>query len=323
MRNLTYPLVWLIAGLLFPNISKSQIASHQGIVVNEIMYNPDSPEPEWIELHNLGDSAVDLAGWTVQDRTSSRPTISTGVIPPKGFLVLTKDTTALKAVYVVSVPLVQVSLPALNNGGDDVVLRDADGITVDSVSWSSSFGGRDGISLERITATSASNSADSWGSSTDSTGATPGRRNSLAPFARDLAVRSIAFLPDTRTVRAVVVNNGAERSVGALATLYYDANRNGSGEFGETQSAESVPLIEPGDSTIVLLLWRRPQTVEGEPGLLVVDHVGDERPVDNSRAVFVRQKFVDTGIVINEFVHTPHSPEPEWVEHSNICTDMV
>lgn len=281
------------------------------------MYDPDSPEPEWIELHNPGDSSVDLAGWTVQDRTNSRPAISAGVLPPKGFLVLTKDTAALKAMYAVSMPLVQVSLPALNNGGDDVVLRDADGITVDSVSWSSSFGGRDGISLERITATSASNSADSWGSSTHSAGATPGARNSLAPFARDLAVQSISFLPDTRTVRAVIVNNGVERSVGALATLYYDANENGSGEFGETQSAESVPLMEPGDSITVLLLWRRPQTVEGEPGLLVVDHIGDERPVDNSRAVFVRQKFVDTGIVINEFVHTPHSQEPEWVELLN------
>ena len=157
MRSLTHPLAMLIAGVLFPVISSAQI------VINEIMYDPDSPQPEWVELHNPDSISVNIAGWTLQDRTSTPRTISEGTVPAKGFLILTKDTAALRSLYPTLSPLVRISLPGLNNSGDDVTLKDDDGNTVDSVSWRSSWGGNDDNSLERFRATTLSTNSDSWG----------------------------------------------------------------------------------------------------------------------------------------------------------------
>lgn len=312
MRSPIRPLLVLLA-LLMPTVSRAQI------VVNEIMYVPNAPEPEWIEVYNTSDTAVPIAGWSVQDRTSARPTIPAGIVPPKSYLVLARDTVAFRTARPAAsfFPLVQVAIPSLNNTGDDIILRDASGRTVDSVSWSSSWGGTGGVSLERITAAHAANERDSWKSAIDSTGATPGRRNSVAPAARDLSVRPLSFDPDTRQVTVVIGNAGTERSVGATASLYFDNNNDGIGTPDEAQSGKSVPQIEPGDSLSVALPWVRPLTVHGEPGLLVLDHPGDEQPADNSATVQVREKFVDTGIVINEFIYAPAAPEPEWVELQN------
>ncbi len=48
--------------------------------------------PDWIELHNPGSAAVDLAGWTVtDDRDDPRRGPLTGVVGPGGFLVVQAD----------------------------------------------------------------------------------------------------------------------------------------------------------------------------------------------------------------------------------------
>lgn len=46
MRSPIRPLLVLLA-LLMPTVSRAQI------VVNEIMYVPNAPEPEWIEHYDL------------------------------------------------------------------------------------------------------------------------------------------------------------------------------------------------------------------------------------------------------------------------------
>ncbi|MGE3799835.1 MAG: lamin tail domain-containing protein [Candidatus Kapaibacterium sp.] len=287
------------------------------VVVNEVMYTPNSPEPEWIELFNPTQLPVDLTGWTIQDRTSSRPSIPAATILPQGFLLLTRDSTALRSVRSFQSPVVQISIPALNNGGDDVILRDADGKTIDSLSYASSWGGTGGLSLERIEEGSATNNPDSWGSSVDGSGGTPGRRNSLAPAEFDLQILTAQFDPDRKEAKVVIVNLGKEASFLSTAALYYDANNDSIGTPNEQQSGRSIPSIEPGDSSTVFLSWNRVLTVMGEQGLVVVDNPNEERPTDNSRLILIREKFVDTGVIVNEVMYTPGNAEPEWVELFN------
>ena len=287
------------------------------VVINEIMYDPDSPEPEWIELYNPHTVPVDISGWRVQDRTTSKPMIPTGIILPNHYLVLTKDSAAFRAARNPDALVVQVSLAALNNGGDDIVLRDTGDTTIDSVAYASSWGGKDGISLERIEATSPSNKGDSWSSSMDSSGATPGRRNSVAPVEYDLALHSVVFNADTREATIVVVNSGSETSVAGTLLLYHDANNDTVGTIDEAQSGRQLPPLESGDSLEIVLLWKRTLTVNGEVGLVVIDHPGEERPEDNAKRFIVRQKLADTGVIINEIMYDPDSPEPEWVELYN------
>ena len=78
------------------------------VIITEIMYNPDSTEGgsnplpdgtqpitrcEWVEVTNVGDEAVDLAGWTLQDRNGSTlPLPSGATLEPGAVAVLAPDT---------------------------------------------------------------------------------------------------------------------------------------------------------------------------------------------------------------------------------------
>ncbi len=65
------------------------------IVINEINYNssPTFDTGDWVELHNPGDAALDLAGWRFLDSEDSHVfTLAAGVVvPPGGFIVLCED----------------------------------------------------------------------------------------------------------------------------------------------------------------------------------------------------------------------------------------
>ncbi len=61
-----------------------------GVVVNEIMYAPSSPEPEWIELVNRGNDPVNLKKWQISDATASRHILPATdiILPAGGYLLL-------------------------------------------------------------------------------------------------------------------------------------------------------------------------------------------------------------------------------------------
>ena len=77
------------------------------VVINEFMYHPDvgvqdEKHYEWVELYNLGDSAVDLDGWTIwtekdqhDDTLIADPQFGNGstTIPAKGYAVITTEDT--------------------------------------------------------------------------------------------------------------------------------------------------------------------------------------------------------------------------------------
>lgn len=79
----------------------------QYMAINEFMYHPDveakdEKKYEWIELYNSGDSAIDLAGWTIwtdivenEDTLIADPQFGNGstTIPANGYAVITADKT--------------------------------------------------------------------------------------------------------------------------------------------------------------------------------------------------------------------------------------
>src|SRR5512140_2205621 len=86
--------------LLIPGAHDGTSASPSGVVVNEIMYAPSSPEPEWIELVNAGSEPVNLKKWQITDATASRHILPATdiILPAGGYVLLTKDSTALHGV---------------------------------------------------------------------------------------------------------------------------------------------------------------------------------------------------------------------------------
>jgi len=154
------------------------------ITITEMMAEPDERQTEYIEIWNGTLQAVDLAGWTLQDASKKRATI----LPPAriesgGYLAVSADTTIVRMA-----PAGQWTLmrPALNINAttDTITLRTPQGIVVDRVPYDEdahvNILTTRGIALERrIPWTSTPELGASWTSSTDMSGGTPGRANSI------------------------------------------------------------------------------------------------------------------------------------------------
>lgn len=135
----------------------------QQVVINEVMAAPTEGE-EWVELLNLSADDVDLQGWQLADERSSG-VISFGTIGGHGFFVLRQRSDAGKL----------SRWPTLNNGGDVLVLKDATGSMIDSVTYPTAMSD---VSLERIDAMASGIPAENWLASTQT--ATPNAQNSVA-----------------------------------------------------------------------------------------------------------------------------------------------
>jgi len=171
------------------------------VVVNEIFYHPGETGTEWIELYNCSQEEVLIKDWTIEDSDSSHPRLITSLlfsIPPTGFVILSPDSSWPKVSCPLLVP--QGGWPTLNDEVDKIFLRDSEGSIVDGLSYRSSWGGGDGISLERINPRLPSTDSLNWGSCVEKGGATPGRTNSIycqvLPQTTTLSAFPNPFSPD-------------------------------------------------------------------------------------------------------------------------------
>ncbi|MEF8796723.1 MAG: lamin tail domain-containing protein [Salinivenus sp.] len=118
--------------------------SPQPLVINEFLANPasgDDPngdgsaggdsEEEFVEVVNNTGGTVDLGGYEIVDDVGNTYTFPQGVSVPDG-----EAATIFAGGTPTDVPgVTDTGLPALNNGGDDIILRDGDGNTLDQVTY--------------------------------------------------------------------------------------------------------------------------------------------------------------------------------------------
>ena len=154
------------------------------IIMDEIMADPEPvtglPESEYIELYNRTRFPVNLSGWIFKYGSSSK--IFPGVsISPHGYLILTKG--IMMNFYGPCVDLF-TSYSTLSNEGTTLVLKDASGKVIHSVTYNLDWY-RDpmkengGWSLEMIDTENPCGCLDNWKASVDSKGGTPGAINSV------------------------------------------------------------------------------------------------------------------------------------------------
>ncbi len=160
------------------------------VVINEIMYNtPGSPDIEWLELYNSGDSAIELDDWYLLDSDPLHPIcLLSGDLGPGQFLVVVGDFNEFTPQYPgVSNVNVNDFDPngtgfGLSNSSDTINLYDDDGELQDTVTyfdsgdWPNSADG-DGPSLELVSPLLENNVSSAWDPSLVTYG-TPGQQNS-------------------------------------------------------------------------------------------------------------------------------------------------
>ncbi|NPB03209.1 MAG: lamin tail domain-containing protein [Thermotogae bacterium] len=142
------------------------------LVINEFNYKGI----EWVELHNAGSWPLTVVGVTLEDGSSSSDSFNLN-IPVGGYSVITSDSNFTHLFP--GVPFLKLDrMPRLNDTYDHLILRER-GEKLDSLRYSSSWGGNYNVSLERVSPYAPSDDPNNWGTCIDPSGGTPARENSL------------------------------------------------------------------------------------------------------------------------------------------------
>ncbi len=224
------------------------------IVINEIMFHPSSGSDldEFIELTNIGTTAISLNGWQFTNGIDfTFPDIT---LPPGEFLVIAADTVSFETTYGVLPNVIGNWTGQLSNSGERIVLTDAAGEDADEVryhdqgdwairqrvnvgnengwSWLSAADAG-GSSLELINRKLTNKQGQNWTSSTGNT-PTPSAQNSTAqentaPFILD--VEHFPPVPTSTDPIGIVAELKDENNAIIGGTLHYRVSAQNPGPF--------------------------------------------------------------------------------------------
>lgn len=308
------------------------------IVVNEIMYAPTSGmSKEWFEIYNKSSSAVNLNNWKWKDATATLRiiTLQNITLNPNSYAIICEDSNAVKSFYSSFTGIILQPTngwSALNNTGDQLVLFSSAGLVMDSINFSSSWGGSSGNkSLERILASGPSNQNTNWGTCIASNGATPNLLNSITPKQYDLELASLTFnqtsplIGDTLGLIAKIKNRGILQAAQFSVSFYNDYNLDSIPQQNELiTSVNSTSPLNPGDSVNI-----NANTILDSSGyrqfIAKVFYTPDEDTTNNKKISSIQIGGGSTAgnIIINEIMYDYPANECEWVEFYNNSDSIV
>ena len=162
------------------------------VLINEIMADPDPlvslPDFEYIELFNRSNFPINLEGWTLKIGSSQKDL--SGITMQAGSFLILADEDAREALDIYG-PFAGFPSFTVTNTGGDIVLLDANGSMIHNVNYNDdwyrdNYKKEGGWSLEQIDPNNPCGDAGNWKASTDLTGGTPGKQNSVLAENPDL-----------------------------------------------------------------------------------------------------------------------------------------
>ncbi|MCI0596998.1 MAG: lamin tail domain-containing protein, partial [candidate division Zixibacteria bacterium] len=208
---------------------------------------------------------------------------------------------------------------SLGNGSGRVLLLHQN-TPADSFSWDSDAG--DGKSWERISASNPA-TASNLGACRAASGSTPGKINSIAPLANDLAIENVTA---QNLTGPSVRFSGTVKNVGldSTATRYLSFSLGIPGDTGfaiaQILDSTPIPILTQGESAGFSIDLTLP------PGYqrIILSLPPDGRSENNFAAVNLRAGTVSPTLLINEFLPDPENPlESEWIELFNSADTAV
>jgi hypothetical protein len=283
-------------------------------VINELMVDPTPlvglPDFEWIELMNISNCRINLAGWRIVVGTTSRTLPEAWIEPGEYIIVCTSaGSSELQKWGKTAV----ISLPALRNPGNRITLYDSGNQTVDIVNYSDTWY-RDtrkkdgGWTLERIDPNRSCGESANWTASVDPRGGTPGMVNSVFAKNTDNIPPEIIWAGATSINSAEIIFSEPMDTL-SLKQLQKYRLSNGIGVPSE--------VLIKGDNS-VLVKWDREMQVN-ITYTLALENITDacgNLPLESS---FLIQwiELEPNDVVVNEVLFNPFSGGVDFVELYN------
>jgi hypothetical protein len=178
-------LFFILTSVLFSSFTIAQ--NRYDVVIDEIMADPTPlvalPNNEWIELKNTTTAAINLQGWRIGDAAGQSGPMPNFTLQPDSFVIVCTGS-AVAAMSAFGTTISVTSFPSLDNDGDQLFVRAANGRTIHAVSYSVSWyqnviKADGGWTLEMIDTKSPCAGLNNWKASVDVKGGTPGKKNSV------------------------------------------------------------------------------------------------------------------------------------------------
>jgi hypothetical protein len=219
--------LFLIIILLFPILLFAQ--NRYDVVIDEIMADPTPqiglPNNEWLELKNTTAVPINLQNWRIGDVSGQSGPLPNFTLQPDSFVIVCTGS-AVAALSAFGTTISVTSFPSLDNDGDQLFLRAANGRTIHAVNYTSAWYQNEvkkdgGWTLEMIDTKSPCAGSNNWKAGINSTGGTPGKKNSIDAINSDTGAPQLkrAYTTDNVTI-ILVYDEPVDSLTGATLTNY-------------------------------------------------------------------------------------------------------
>ena len=214
-----------------------QLANEKDIIINEVLFNPKEDGVDYVEIYNNSNSFIDLSelrianffefGGSLNPENSKIITEEPFIIKPSEYLVLTTDSSKVKAQYKAKNPYAFIemeSLPTLSNEeGTICIMHQSLNQMIDAFTYHedmhfSLLETEEGVSLERLDRNAATQNSSNWHSAASTIGhGTPTYKNS-----QELAIQSIGEL--TIEPKSFTPNNDGDKDICSIKWNFSETN---------------------------------------------------------------------------------------------------
>ncbi len=273
------------------------------------------PNNEWLELKNTTAAPVNLQNWRIGDASGQSGPLPNFTLLPDSFVIVCTGS-AVAAMSAFGTTISVASFPSLDNDGDQLYVRAANGRTIHAVGYALSWYGNElkkdgGWSLEMIDSKSPCAGNSNWKASTSTTGGTPGKKNSVDGTNIDQVAPQLkrAFVTDSVTI-VLVFDEPVDSLKGATI-----GNYNIDGGVAIYNAVSLGPLFDRVQLKIAGPV--HPNTVYNITATNITDCKNNTIGTANKTKVGLPVDATTKDLVINELLFNPRINAYDYVEVYN------
>lgn len=293
------------------------------VIIDEIFPDPNPqvglPFSKFIELKNVSAFPINLQNWELIDGTSSAK-LPFYILPADSFVIVCA-TNSVDAYAPYGKILGVANFPSLSTGGSDIILKSGDGKTIHAVhydldSYKNELKKEGGWTLEMIDTENPCSGSSNWKASTDPSGGTPGRINSVYGINKDEDSPKLlrAFARDNNKITLIFSEPVDSPKAAAIANYTFDKN------IAAINAVAVSPFFNEVEITLNNLL---------EPGIIysvsaknISDCAGNIMEY-NVIKFGISQEADSFDLVINEILFDPLTAGSEYVEIYNRSSKII